>query len=445
MKLDKDILKLSLPSVISNITVPLLGLSDTAISGHLGSEIYIAAVAVGTMMFNVVFWLFGFFRMGTTGITAQEFGRKNQHQCEVLLYRSIFIAVAIGVVLVMLQYPLQWLLLKFIAPEIEVAELARSYFYLCIWGAPAVLINMSVSGWFLGMQNSFFTMLLSISVNVLNIILSLVLVFIMDIGFIGVAIGTLAANWIGVVMAVVLLYKFNKTRFTTFRIAEILQLGELKRFFRINTDIFFRSACIMSVSLSITAFGASIGSLTLAANTVIMQFFVMFSYFMDGLAFTGEALVGRYSGAKDWSMLKKSVKRLCQWAIMIAIIFTIGYVAFYSEVAELITSDTDVLAEIERYKQWIVLLPAITVTAFIFDGVYIGLTKTRTMLIVTLASTFTFYLISFVHPFAEELIAYPQNNTIWIAFLSYLFLRGLFLSVNYVITAKEWFSKVVDK
>lgn len=434
MNLNREIFRLTLPSVISNITIPLLGLSDTAISGHLGSEIYIAAVAVGTMMFNVVFWLFGFFRMGTTGMTAQAYGQENRHQCEVLLYRSIFIALAIGVLLILLQYPLQSLLLKFIAPEVGVADMARNYFYICIWGAPAVLINMSVSGWFLGMQNSFFTMLLSISINVLNIILSLVLVFIFNYGFIGVAIGTLAANWIGVLIAVVLLYRFNANKIGLVDIKEIIKIRELKRFFKINTDIFFRSACIMSVSLSITAFGANIGSLTLAANTVIMQFFIIFSYFMDGLAFTGEALVGRYAGAFDWMMMKKSVKRLCYWSAVIAVVFTVVYMLFYDSVVNLITSNIDVISEIEQYKQWILLLPVVTVTAFIFDGVYIGLTKTRTMLVVTLIATMLFYIVSFVHPLAEELISYPENHTIWIAFLLYLFMRGGLLSTNYFMT-----------
>ncbi len=437
MKLNREILRLSLPSIISNISVPLLGLSDTAISGHLGSEKFIAAIAVGTMMFNVVFWLFGFFRMGTTGMTAQEYGRKNNRQCNILLYRSIFIALAIGLLLIALQYPIQWLLMNFISPEQAVVDLARNYFYICIWGAPAILINMSVSGWFIGMQNSFATMLISIGVNVLNILLSLLFVFVADVGFIGVAIGTLSANWIGVGVSILLIWRYNKNRFPIIEIDEILKVEDLKHFFKINTDIFFRSACIMSVSLSITAFGAHISSLTLAANTIMMQFFIMFSYFMDGLAFTGEALVGRYAGATDWNMMKCAVKRLCQWAAVIAIVFTLGYIVCYEYIVRMITSNINVIVEIEEYKQWIIILPFVTVAAFIFDGVYIGLTRTRTMLIVTLISTFVFYLISFIHPLSENVISYPANHTLWIAFLSYLLLRGLLLAGNYIVAYRN--------
>lgn len=431
MKLNREILRLSLPSIISNITIPLLGLSDTTISGHLGSENHIAAIAVGTMMFNVVFWLFGFFRMGTTGMTAQAFGREDRKKCEVVLMRSVFIAVSIGLILIVLQYPLQWLLLKFISPDAAVVELAQTYYYICIWGAPAILVNMSLLGWFLGMQNTVYTMVISLAVNVLNILISVLLVFVADMGFKGIAIGTLAANWIGILFAFGLLYRFCGKRFPRVLMSEILQIKELKNFFRINTDIFFRSACIMSVSLLITAFGAAIGSLTLAANTVIMQFFILFSYFMDGLAFTGEALVGRFAGASDWKMMNKSVGRLCLWAAVMALLFTLIYAFGCDYIISFITTNVSVITEIATYKIWILLLPLVTVTAFIFDGVYIGLTKTRAMLVATLMSTAVFFLISFVHPFSNTLISYPDNNTLWTAFLAYLFLRGVILSLKY--------------
>lgn len=427
MKLNKEILRLSIPAIISNITVPILGLSDTTISGHLGSELYIGAIAVGTMMFNVVFWLFGFLRMGTTGLTAQAYGARDNDECRKLLVRACALGLIIGVVILLLHIPIRWLLLLLISPEGQVADYASDYFNICIWGAPALLFNMAVMGWFLGVQNTVVPMIISVSVNIVNIILSLCFVFLFDMGFEGVAYGTMISNWVGVGIAILYVLKFYEWRFPRICRTDILQLSDMGRFFKINTDIMFRSACIMSVSLTVTSIGAQLGALTLAANAIIMQFFILFSYFMDGFAFAAEALSGKFVGARDLQNLKRVINRLLLWALGVASVFTIIYIGGYKFIVSFITNEANVIATVDKYSLWLKLIPIVTVAAFIYDGIYIGLTATRQMLIATFLSAMAFLSICFIHPFGGNLIDLPQNHTLWIAFLTYLLLRGVML------------------
>ena len=427
MKLNKEILRLSIPAIISNITVPILGLSDTTISGHLGSELYIGAIAVGTMMFNVVFWLFGFLRMGTTGLTAQAYGARDNDECRKLLVRACALGLIIGVVILLLHIPIRWLLLLLISPEGQVADYAADYFNICIWGAPALLFNMAVMGWFLGVQNTVVPMIISVSVNIVNIILSLCFVFLFDMGFEGVAYGTMISNWVGVGIAILYVLKFYEWRFPRICRTDILQLSDMGRFFKINTDIMFRSACIMSVSLTVTSIGAQLGALTLAANAIIMQFFILFSYFMDGFAFAAEALSGKFVGARDLHNLKRVINRLLLWALGVASVFTIIYIGGYKFIVSFITNEANVIATVDKYSLWLKLIPIVTVAAFIYDGIYIGLTATRQMLIATFLSAMAFLSICFIHPFGGNLIDLPQNHALWIAFLTYLLLRGVML------------------
>ena len=427
MKLNKEILRLSIPAIISNITVPILGLSDTTISGHLGSELYIGAIAVGTMMFNVVFWLFGFLRMGTTGLTAQAYGARDNDECRKLLVRACALGLIIGVAILLLHIPIRWLLLLLISPEGQVADYAADYFNICIWGAPALLFNMAVMGWFLGVQNTVVPMIISVSVNIVNIILSLCFVFLFDMGFEGVAYGTMISNWVGVGIAILYVLKFYEWRFPKICRTDILQLSDMGRFFKINTDIMFRSACIMSVSLTVTSIGAQLGALTLAANAIIMQFFILFSYFMDGFAFAAEALSGKFVGARDLQNLKRVINRLLLWALGVASVFTIIYIGGYKFIVSFITNEENVIATVDKYSLWLKLIPLVTVAAFIYDGIYIGLTATRQMLIATFLSAMAFLSICFIHPFGSNLIDLPQNHTLWIAFLTYLLLRGVML------------------
>lgn len=432
MNLNREILRLSVPAIVSNITVPLLGLVDTTIAGHLGSETYIGAIAVGSIMMNVAFWLFGFLRMGTTGLTSQALGASDRALCYKLLYQAGGVALAVGLLLIAFQSVVLSVVSMLIDADASVGVLAARYFSICIWEAPALLSTMVILGWFLGMQDTVRPMIISVGVNVINILFSLVFVFVLDLGFKGVALGTLCANWCGFVLALILLLQFSRPSggMVGVRPKELLRGRDLRRFFNVNTDIFFRSACIMSVSLAVTAIGARIGSLALAANAVIMQFFLFFSYFMDGLAFTGEALVGRFAGASNYGMLHLSIRRILMWASVVAAVFFSIYAVGYRTIISLITDQTEVVAYASTLHWFIVLIPPITVAAFVFDGFYIGLTATRPMLKVTFASALIFFAVCFVHISGGSVsLSLPANSTLWTAFLLYLLCRGVFLAI----------------
>ena len=281
MRINREIIRLSVPAILSNITVPLLGLCDTAIAGHLGADSFIGAIAVGSMMINVTFWLFGFLRMGTTGLTAQAFGADDAVALRTVFSRAVTLGAAIGTLLLLLMYPLREMLLTLISPDEPIRSLASRYYTIVLMSAPALLATNAVQGWLFGMQTTLIPMTVAIATNVINIAISLTMVLIFHTGFIGVAIGTLSANWLGLLLALILARrKAGGKLWIPFRDVFTDREG-LGRFFRVNSDIFFRSAAIMAVSLGVTAIGSRLGALTLAANAVMMQVFNFFSFFMD--------------------------------------------------------------------------------------------------------------------------------------------------------------------
>ena len=420
MRINREIIRLSVPAILSNITVPLLGLCDTAIAGHLGADSFIGAIAVGSMMINVTFWLFGFLRMGTTGLTAQAFGADDAVALRTVFSRAVTLGAAIGTLLLLLMYPLREMLLTLISPDEPIRALASRYYTIVLMSAPALLATNAVQGWLFGMQTTLIPMTVAIATNVINIAISLTMVLIFHTGFIGVAIGTLSANWLGLLLALILARrKAGGKLWIPFRDVFTDREG-LGRFFRVNSDIFFRSAAIMAVSLGVTAIGSRLGALTLAANAVMMQFFNFFSFFMDGLAFTAEALTGRFAGARD-----PSRNALLWWSAAIAALFFGIYCFAPDPIVALITDSPTVRADIRNYYLWLTLIPPLTVAAFIFDGFYIGLTATRTMLAATAVSALLFFGICFIH---TDGIALPDNGRLWTAFLAYLAGRGTILA-----------------
>ncbi len=426
--IDRNIVRIALPAIVSNITVPLLGLCDTAVTGHLGSAAFVAAIAVGAMMLNVILWSLGFLRMGTTGLTAQAFGRGDTPATRILFSRSLFLALSIGLLIILLHKPLGWLLIKLIGSDPDINALASSYFAICIYGAPGLLGSMAVSGWLLGMQNSVRPMAIAITTNVVNIAASIIFVFPLGMGFPGTALGTLTANWVSLAVALLLVRNFNRGKLPMAPVKEIFRLDGLGRFFKVNSDIFFRSFFIMAVSLGVTAIGARLGELTLAANAVIMQMFLLFSYFVDGLAFSAEALSGKAAGAREWNTLSRIVRRLLFWSGVVAAIFSLAYLCEYRLFTRLLVPEETVLSRIDDLRLWIWLLPFSSVLAFIFDGFFIGLTATRRMLIVTALSSGIFFLINFCLPAS----GIPEKaSRLWLAFEIYLFIRGIALAASY--------------
>lgn len=428
-KINRDILKLSIPAIVSNVTVPLLGLCDTAISGHLGSELYLAAIAVGTVMLNVVFWLFGFLRMGTTGMTAGAFGAGDDNEVRRIFARAFLLAFVAGLLLILFRYPLMDLLLAIIDSDKEVREYVARYFIIRIWGAPALLGVLTISGWFVGMQSTVYPMGISIAVNVVNIICSFLLVFHGGLGFEGVAWGTLISNWFGLALALWCVVRFRRGKGIWCGRDEILKGGGLGRFFKVNGNLFVRSGCIICVTMGVTAAGARLGSLALAVNVIVMQFFQFFSFFMDGFAFSGEALVGKWLGAGSRDMLRRYCRRLLIWSAGMGIAFTLLYSFGSPLITELLTDSASVREGVSEMRLWIALIPVVSVWAFTYDGFFVGITDTRRMRQATLLATIVFFLVAFVRIDSGGFFIRVENNSIiWIAFLSYLLMRGVALA-----------------
>ncbi|MDE7443019.1 MAG: MATE family efflux transporter, partial [Muribaculaceae bacterium] len=305
--INRQILAIAVPAIIANITTPLLSIVDVTIVGHLGSDAFLAAIAIGGSMFNMLYWLFGFLRMGTSGLTAQAFGANDANAQALTLYRAILMAFAAGLIMILLHAPIADITLSFMDANTTTTQLAREYFSICIYGAPAVLGTYVLSGWFLGMQNSRAQMWISLVINVTNIVASLCLVYLLNLDITGVACGTLTAQWIGLLTALILSRRYSIKRPT---LKMILRISELRRFFAVNTDIFLRTLCLVCVTVWFTRAGAQQSTIILDVNTLLLQLFMLFSYFMDGFAFAGEALCGRYAGARHEQGLNRCIKTL---------------------------------------------------------------------------------------------------------------------------------------
>lgn len=434
MRLDdknKEILRLALPSIVSNITVPLLGLVDLMVVGHIGNEAYISAIAVGTMIFNVMYWLLGFLRMGTSGMTSQAFGRADKAECIGILVRSLTIGLAFGLSFILAQRGLEWGLLRLMNTPEASWDYVATYFRIVIWGAPAMLGLYGLTGWFIGMQDTRTPMVVAILQNIVNILTSLSLVFALGWGITGVATGTLLAQWIGFLVALLSAWKrvskFNKARkgtslgqSTWANFTHILSVkGAWIDFFLVNKDIFLRTLCLIAVNFYFTSAGGKQGTMLLAVNTLLMTLFTIFSYVMDGFAYAGEALSGKYYGAGDKQGLRITIRRLFAFGGLMTLMFTGLYVIGGTGFLHLLTDDAAVVEAARPYLPWACLIPVVGVTAFILDGVFIGLTDTKGMLFSTVIAMLSFFAVYL--GFRGNL----ANEALWLAFLTFLLMRGL--------------------
>lgn len=416
--LSKTVLGLALPNIITNITVPLLGMVDIAIVGHIGNATYIGAISLGTMIFNLIYWNFGFLRMGTSGFTAQAYGAGNLDEALRIMVRGVAIALSAALLLIALQYPIAVLCRQFIKSSPEVMQLALTYFFVRIWAAPATLGLYVFKGWFIGMQNSKIPMWIAIILNIVNIVFSLLFVFVWDMGVQGVALGTVLAQYSGLLMALIMWQiKFGHLRHR-FDIKGSLHWVEMKRFFKVNGDIFLRTLCLVAVFTFIPAISASMGDSILAANTLLMQLFTLFSYIMDGFAYAGESLVGRFIGAQDEANLTKTVRCLLRWGLLLTLLFTVLYAIWGEEILSLLTNDAPVIAEAMQYMIWTLLVPITGFSAFLFDGIYIGATASKPMRNYMFVATAGFFIAYFI------LNPIWPNDGLWVSFLLFLTLRG---------------------
>lgn len=418
-KTDREILGIALPAIVSNITVPLLGLVDVAIVGHLGDASYIGAIAVGGMLFNIIYWIFGFLRMGTSGMTAQLYGQQSRTEIVQMLVRATAIGGSTALMLIVLQVPIREAAFLLVRPTEAVGRLATTYFHICIWGAPAMLGLYGLTGWYIGMQNSRIPMLIAITQNVVNIAASLCLVYLCGMKVEGVALGTLIAQYAGLLTGIALWMRHYGYLRPYFRRIGLFRRSVMARFFEVNRDIFLRTLCLVAVTLFFTSAGAGQGDIILAVNTLLMQLFTLYSYIMDGFAYAGEALSGKYIGAGDRSSFATTVRRLFGWGTAMALLFTAVYALGGQGFLNLLTDDPSVTEAATNFFGWALLIPTAGLAAFIWDGVYIGATYTRGMLQAMGVAAALFFILYYG--------LYPLwgNHALWLAFLVYLSARGL--------------------
>lgn len=423
----KQILQIALPSIISNITVPLLGLVDLAIVGHLGSPSYIGAIAIGGTIFNMIYWIFAFLRMGTSGMTSQAYGAQNNEEVNNLLYRSLSSSFIIAFFVILFKNPILTLSIYVLSPPPSVLKLATDYYDVCIWGAPAVFGLYSLTGWFIGLQKAKFPLYVAIVQNIINIGASVFLVFIMNTSIKGVATGTVIAQYCGFALSVYFAHRLYKT----FKPAngvifkQVFNPQAIRVFFGINRDIFLRTLCLVCVTLYFTSAGAKQGEVILAVNTLLMQYFTFYSFFMDGLAFAGEALAGQCAGAKDDKKLKTVVRDLFIWCSAVALVFTSFYGIAGYNLLSLLTDEIQVRLQANNYLPWAVGIPFAGLAAFTWDGIFIGLTATRYMLLSMFAATLLFFMVFYYTS------PYMGNHALWLAFLLYLITRGTVQHILY--------------
>lgn len=417
----KQILRLAVPSIISNITVPLLGLVDVAITGHMGEARYMAAIAVGSMVFNLIYWTFSFLRFGTGGLTAQEFGKAhiNVRGTAYILLRSQTISILLALSLLVLQRPLFDVAMWLIEPEPDLIGVIQTYYSICIWGTVPSLALYSFTGWFVGMQNTRLPMIVSITQNVINILMSYVLVYILGMKIEGVAMGTLIAQWCGALMSLMLVVTRYRDVWKGVCLLSPLYKRGWSRFLEVNRTLFLRTLFLIAVNLYFVVAGAKGGAVILAVNSVLMQMFILYTYVMDGFAFAAEALCGRYYGARDALNFNRAMSGVWQLSILLTAAYTLFYALGGDAFLRMLTDDASIRMAAIEYMPWAIAIPVCSVVAFVLDGVFVGVTNSTGMLWGTAVGAATFFLLYL------SLYDAMHNHAMWLAFNAYLTMRGV--------------------
>ncbi len=420
--INREVVRLAVPSILANITVPLVGIVDTAIAGHLGNATLIGGIAIGTMLFDLLYWNMGFLRVGTGGITAQAYGRGDMKAAIGTFSQGIATAMVVS----MLVLAIQWLfaegmlLLVDTSPEVE--QVARQYFFIRVWGAPATLSLFVFKGWFIGMQNTVYPMIVDLWVNIVNMIASWLLSFYTPMGIAGVAVGTLIAQWTGLLLAVMLMRRKYHDLLQSTTIFLSMRWKFFKQFFSINSQLFLRSVLMLVVYEGFTIFAARFGDVELAVSSVMMHLLLLFSYFVDGFAYAGEALAGRFIGEQNRKGLDDTVKYVFLWGAVIGLFSTLAYAVFPRSIIGILTDNAEVIGASERYLFWLLLMPLLSCVAFIWDGLFIGATASRPLMICMVFSAAGFIAAFYLceAPFGAQ--------ALYIAYFVHLIIRSAFLS-----------------
>ncbi|RCL43225.1 MAG: MATE family efflux transporter [Gammaproteobacteria bacterium] len=417
--------RIAAPMILSNISIPLVGITDTVITGHLENPEYLASIAVATTIIGFFVASMNFLRMGTTGITAQYFGAKNFDGFRIILGQTLLVAISISFIVILLQNQINQIGLFLIGSQESVAYYASQYFYIRIWGIPATLINFSLIGWFIGLQNASAPLKMVIVTNITNIILSLVFVLIFQMQIKGIALASVIAEILGTLIGFIYVLKELKRYKGQWISNKILKLKEYKRFMQININLFIRTLSLIFAFAFLTAQGARYGGIVLGANALLMNFQNLLAYVLDGFAHAAEALVGKAVGKKDSKLFKSTVNICLRWSVYIALIFTLFYILLGENLIYLITHHQNIRDMAIEYLPWMIVSPIVSVWSFLYDGVFTGATRSRDMRNAMLVSLLMIFLPSWY------LLQPLGNHGLWLAFTLFMFSRGVTMHLLY--------------
>ncbi|MDY6385439.1 MAG: MATE family efflux transporter [Bacteroidales bacterium] len=438
-QLDKGIFRIAVPSILANITVPLVGIADIAVAGHLeaSAAALIGGISIGTMLFGLLYWNFEFLRISTGGLTAQAYGRADWQDSVDVLVKGVALALAAAVVILLLQWPFIKLSFLVVKCSREARDLALEYFFVRVWAAPATLSLMSLKGWFIGMQDSISSMFTDLVVNGINVIASIFLSLgipgtsFEGVGFSGIAWGTVLAQYSGLIFALVVIFiKYKEVVRGRISIRS-LKGGDLRQFMTLNADFFVRSLCLIIVYVSMTIISAKYGDLLLASCSVIMQLLMIFSYFTDGFAFSGEAICGKYFGRRNFRTVDFAVKRVFLWSMGVGMIFVLIYSLTGVPLLLLMTSDETVVEASRRFLPWLSVMPLMGCPAFTWDGIYAGLTASKIMRDSALGSVIAFYLVWVLGAVIPGQQGSMAIHVLLAAYFAHLLFRSAYMTIKY--------------
>jgi len=437
LNINKEILRLAVPNILSNISIPLLSTVDTALMGHLSVD-HLGAVGISAMIFNFIYWNFGFLRMGTTGMTAQYFGAGKTVEINLILIRSLFISLIISGLLLILFIPLSTLSIELMNVIPHQQGLVLEYFGIRILAAPATLGLYVILGWYFGMQNAIFPLLITVLINLLNLGLSFYLVVGLGWGIAGVAYGTVIAQYAGFFLSLILLY----TRYRAYLYIRLDivkgKLSDWSKLISVNANLFIRTACLTFAFAFFYAQSSKEGVIVLATNVVLLQFLNWMSYGIDGFAFASESLVGKYYGARNSSGMNRAISISFVWGFILAVSYAFIFYVFGDFIIDIFTADSEVKKSTSSYLAWVAILPVISFVCYIWDGVFIGLTAAGLMMksmVISLILYLAYYYLS-------GLLGHPS---IWYALLIFLLARGIILTYYWFFDKRMIFLKSFDK
>jgi MATE family multidrug resistance protein len=419
----RQIWQLALPMIISNISTPLLGLVDTAVMGHLDSPQFLGGVAIGGVIFSFIYWGFAFLRMGTTGLTAQAFGKNDPTEIRAILERALLLAGLIALLILLLQKPLALTSFWIIHSSPNIEQLGMDYFNIRIWSAPATLCLYAISGWFLGLQNVKAPVAIVVTTNLCNIALDLLFVVHFQLAIQGVALASVISEYLGLLVGLILLAKKLRRFSDKPSWADVFQTAKLKAMLFVNHNLFVRTLCLIFAFAFFTAQSAQLGELILATNTILLNFQMFMAYAMDGFANAAEALTGRAIGSKNKNLLKHSILTTGVWSFAFAITFSITYFLFGQFIINLLTNLEPVRAKAAEFLPWLILLPLASFISFVLDGIFIGATFSREM-----RNTMLFSLLCCFFPVWHYTSAL-QNHGLWLSLTAFMLARSFSMLV----------------